>query len=431
MASPNSRVLGDTEAGEGSSDTPESNDDTRDSFVTEGTALEAQKTKSIAESLPLPQEILFVSVVCLAQFTTQAALGQTLAILHVIGDSFGLTNPGDLSWLIAGYSLTVGTFILISGRLGDTFGYKRMLIIGFAWFAVWSMIAGLAVYSNHVLFVFARVLQGIGPAITLTNGVALFGASYAPGPRKDMVFAMFGATAPGGSVVGSVFGSLFALGWWPWAFWSFSITMAIIAVVTVFVVPDPPLKSEVSQKSAREKIRDLDLPGATIGIISLVLINFAWNQAPIVGWDKPFVYVLLLIGILLIPIFFYVEIKVSPNPLIPFDALSTDVGFVLACIACGWGSFGIWVYYAWQFLEEIRDISPLLGSAQIAPVAISGAVASYLTGLLLSRIRPSAVMTIALMCFTTGIIIIMTAPAKQTYWAQFFVSCIVMPWYVS
>ena len=145
---------------------------------------------------------------------TQAALGQTLSILHVIGDSFGLTNPGDLSWLIAGYSLTVGTFILVAGRFGDMFGYKRMLLLGYCWFSFWSMVAGLSVYSNHVLFVFARVLQGIGPAFCLTNGLALLGAAYSPGQRKDMVFALFGATAPGGSMVGAAFAGLFSLAWW-------------------------------------------------------------------------------------------------------------------------------------------------------------------------------------------------------------------------
>jgi len=57
--------------------------------------------------------------------------------------------------------------------MGDLFGYKRMLLIGFSWFSLWSIIAGLAVYSNHVLFIFARVFQGIGPAIVLPNGLAV------------------------------------------------------------------------------------------------------------------------------------------------------------------------------------------------------------------------------------------------------------------
>ena len=153
----------------------------------DGKDLEIGRTKSIAETLPLSREILFVGVVVLAQFTTQVGLGQGLATLHVVGKSFGITDPAQLSWLIAGYSLTIGSFILISGRFGDMFGYKKLLLIGFSWFALWSLIAGLAVYSNHVLFVFARVLQGIGPAITLPNGLALLGATYAPGRRKDMV----------------------------------------------------------------------------------------------------------------------------------------------------------------------------------------------------------------------------------------------------
>ena len=108
-------------------------------------------------------------------------------ILQKADRSQQITDGAQLSWLVAGYSLTVGSFILISGRLGDMFGHKKLFVIGFAWFSLWSMIAGLAVYSNHVLFIFARVLQGIGPAITLPNGLALLGAAYAPGQRKNMV----------------------------------------------------------------------------------------------------------------------------------------------------------------------------------------------------------------------------------------------------
>ena len=54
---------------------------------------ELSKTQSIAEQLPLPREILFVSVVVLAQFTTQVGLGQVLSILHIIGRSFGVSEP--------------------------------------------------------------------------------------------------------------------------------------------------------------------------------------------------------------------------------------------------------------------------------------------------------------------------------------------------
>lgn len=383
--------------------------------------------RSIAETLPLGKEILFVGVICCAQLTTQAGLGQCLGILHIIGESYGLTNPGELSWLIAAYSLTVGTFILMAGRLGDVYGYKKMLIIGFSWFSVWSMVAGLAVYSNHVLFDFARVFQGIGPAIILPNGLAILGASYAPGRRKSMVFSLFAATAPGGSVVGSLFAALFSLAWWPWVFWSFAITLACIAVVGSYVIPDPPKKVS-KPTSIRESINELDITGGICGITALVLINFAWNQAGVMGWSKPYIYVCLILGILIIPLFFYIELRLATSPLIPFHALSSDVAFVLGCVACGWSCFGIWVFYIWQFFEVSREGSPLLASAWVSPVAISGATASVTTGFLLGRLRPAWVMSIALTAFMVGTILIATAPVDQLYWKQSFVCLIIIPW---
>ena len=386
-----------------------------------------ESTKSIAETLSPVREILFVGLICCAQFTTQVGLGQCLSILHVIGDSYGLSNPGELSWLIAAYSLTVGTFILLAGRLGDVYGYKIMLIIGFSWFSIWSMIAGLAVYSNHVLFDFARVFQGVGPAICLPNGLAILGASYAPGPRKAMVFAVFGATAPGGAIIGAVFAGLFSLAWWPWAFWSFAIVLACIAVIGSYVIPNPP-KKFAKAGTLRETVAELDLLGGLTGVTALILINFAWNQSGVVTWTKAYVYVCLILGAFFTAAFFFIELRVATSPLIPFGALSTDVAFVLACVACGWSCFGIWVYYLWQFFQQLRGASPLLAAAWASPVAISGAIASVTTGFLLGRLRPAWVMTIALTAFIVGTILIATAPVDQSYWAQSFVCTIVIPW---
>ena len=106
------------------------------------------------------REIDFVGVVCVAQLSTQISLGQTLNLVHIIGDHFHTTNPGTLSWFVAGYSLTVDSFILLFGRFGDYFGYKRLFIVGFCWFSVWSMVAGVSNYSSFILFTFARVFQG-------------------------------------------------------------------------------------------------------------------------------------------------------------------------------------------------------------------------------------------------------------------------------
>lgn len=175
----------------------------------------------------------------------------------------------------------------------------------------------------------------------LPNGLALFGASYAPGPRKNLAFALFGACAPIGSIIGSLFAGIFALAWWPWTFWSFAIALLGITIAAFWVVPDVPHKTK-PEKTLRGLAEQLDLLGGLVGVTGLVLFNFAWNQAGVVGWDRAYVIVTLILGVLIAPVFFYIEMHVAKSPLIPFAAFSSDVSFVCGAIACGWGTFGVW-----------------------------------------------------------------------------------------
>lgn len=354
-------------------------------------------------------------------------MGQVLSIVHVIGATWGLEDSPNLSWVLAGYSLTVGTFILFSGRLGDTFGYKTMFLLGLSWFSFWSMICGLAVYSSHILFIFARVLQGIGPALMLPNGLAILGATYPPGKKKAMVFAAFTSCAPTGSVIGSIFSGLFASTWWPWTFWCFSLVLAATVVLAYVVLPPMPPRVD-RPRTLRETLVMLDVPGAVMGVTGLVLFNFAWNQAPLVGWWKSYVDVTLVLGVLFIAGFFLIEVRYSRHPLVPFDALTTDVAFVLGAIACGWGSFGIWVWYSWQFQMVLQGASPLVASAQWVPVIVVGSSAAFVVALLLHRLGPPLVMTGALLAFAVGLTLMATCPVDQIYWGQVFVSFVVTPW---
>lgn len=72
---------------------------------------------SVFASTSTPHEIAFIVIVCLAQFLALAGLSQTVAPLPIIGNNFGITDPGTLSWYTAAFSLTVGTFILPAGML--------------------------------------------------------------------------------------------------------------------------------------------------------------------------------------------------------------------------------------------------------------------------------------------------------------------------
>jgi MFS family permease len=393
--------------------------------------IERQPSNASADSarpsrMSLPREILFVFMVCTAQFLTQACLAQSITPLHIIGDSFGISDPAYLSWMPAAYSLTVGTFILPSGRLGDLFGHRRIFIIGYLWLSLWSLIAGFSIYSGQILFDICRAFQGIGPALLLPNAIAILGRVYPPGRRKDMVFSIFGSTAPGGFLIGALFSALFGqLAWWPWAYFTTAIIAACLAGASLFSIPTiPVLQAGQTKTSLAQR---LDIFGILTGVPGLVLINFAWNQGPIFGWPTVYVYVLLIVGFLLMVAFFFIETSTS-CPLLPIHSLSRETGFVLGCIAAGWSAFGIWLYYLWQFMEVLRQETPLQATAYFVPCAISGLCAALVTGRLLSIISPGFVMLISMTAFTAGTVVLATAPVDRIYWAGIFISCIIMPW---
>ncbi|CAG8976822.1 hypothetical protein HYALB_00009086 [Hymenoscyphus albidus] len=371
-------------------------------------------------------EFGFVAVICMAQFMTQSGLAQVIAPLHLIGASFDAQVPGQLSWFPAAYSLTVGTFILPAGRLGDLYGHKRLVVTGFLWWALWSLIGGLSMYSGPTLLVFCRAMQGIGPALCLPNAVAILGRTYRPGVRKQMMFSAFGATAPTGFIVGAVFASLLAkYANWQWGFYINAIVCLLLAILSIFLIPTTP----PPRLNPSESVWNLtDALGGITGVSGLVLVNVAWNQAPLVGWSTPYTYVLLIIGIVVLGEFGYVELRVSKFPLVPFKDMAADSAFILACMALGWSGFSVWTYYFWQFLLELRHVSPLLASAQFSPVCISGLLAAVTTGYIIHRVPGSLLMGIALLAFSLGLILLATAPVDQTYWAQTFVSLLIMPW---
>ena len=229
-------------------------------------------------------EILLVIITCSSNIFTQASLGMTIPPLKVIGSGLGVSNPGGLSWFVAAYSLTVGTFILIAGRLGDMFGHKRLFIAGFFWYGLWSIIAGLSNYAHsEIFFDVCRAMQGIGPAVMVPNSLAILGRAYPPGRRKEMVFSIYGATAPNGFIIGAVFGSLLAQRVsWPWEFYIMGIACFVFGSVAIVVIPSAPQEDHAGSNLS------FDYLGAITGVAGLVMFNVAWNQAPTVGWDSPF-----------------------------------------------------------------------------------------------------------------------------------------------
>lgn len=96
-------------------------------------------------------------------------------------------NQASSTWPASAFSLTTASFLLIFGRLADMYGGYPLYVAGFAWLAVWSLIAGFS--TNDIMLNFCRALQGLGPAAFLPAGVMILGSIYRPGPRKNIVFS--------------------------------------------------------------------------------------------------------------------------------------------------------------------------------------------------------------------------------------------------
>ena len=190
------------------------------------------------------QEYLFIFSCMMSLLLNQAATPQTLTttIMNILSESFK-SEEGNQTWLMASFPLVSGSFILISGRIGDIYGLKKCLIGGYVVLVIWSIISGLTAYSHSdTFFIVSRAFQGLGVAFILPNVIGIVGNIYIPETfRKNIVISMIGACAPLGAAFGSTFAGLIGYedpSQWPWVFYAFGITSAIKLAISIYSIPN-------------------------------------------------------------------------------------------------------------------------------------------------------------------------------------------------
>ena len=102
--------------------------------------------------------------------------------------------PRVSTWPASAFALAIAACLLPFGRLVDIHGGHVVYRCGLLWFIVWSTICGFSV--NAEMLIACRAMQGLGPAAFLPAGISLIGGIYRPGPRKNIVFSLYGAFAP-------------------------------------------------------------------------------------------------------------------------------------------------------------------------------------------------------------------------------------------
>ncbi|RCK65895.1 hypothetical protein Cantr_01483 [Candida viswanathii] len=368
-------------------------------------------------------EIIVVALVCIAQLLTQAGITMSLSSMNIILQSFHSIDSTKQVWFMGSYALTVGTFILISGKLGDIFGLKLIFVIGWIWITIFSIITGISNYVSIEFFIISRALQGIGFALLLPCGMGILGRIYPNGKRKNFAFGCVGANGPIGAFIGAIMSAVISqLWWWPWNFWLLSIVSAVLVVVSWIFIP------AVNPRDTIDLFNKLDPWGCITGVAGLILFNFVWNQGPVQGWDSVYVIVLLIVAVLFIVAFFLVELFVAKYPLIPKSIFNIKIGMILACISCGWGSFGVWQYYYWNIILNLRHYTPIEAGLTYIPFFVLGVVASLFVSYAISHTKPSYIICFAILCFMVGDLMLAVTPIHQSFFRLTFGQMFILCW---
>jgi len=335
--------------------------------------------------------------------------------------SISLSVPSNAqTWPSSVFSLVTGAFLLPFGRLADMFGGYLVFNLGLAWFVIWSIIAGFS--QNYIMLIVCRALQGFGPAAFLPSGIMLLGSIYRPGPRKNLVFSLYGAFAPVGFFTGIFFAGIAAqFITWRWFFWIGSIILGIVALASYFCIPKPQKQGQDEKKEC--SVISMDWWGTMTVVPGLVLVVFALtdgSHAPD-GWATPYIPVTFVLGILLLAAFIYIEGWVALQPLLPSSMFSVKGMKPLAlALFFQYGTFGIFIFYASFYIEDVVGASPLLTAAWFTPMCVGGLVLSTVGGLVLHLLPGRVLLLISGTAFVLSALLFAILPLQFNYWAYIF-----------
>lgn len=294
--------------------------------------------------------------------------------LHRIQAEFGLSDPAR-NWVIAAYVIAFGGLMLLGGRLGDTFGRKRMFVTGVAGFTLASLGCGLAVDST--MLIAARVLQGASAAVAAPTAMALVATTYAPGKPRNQAFAAFAAMTGLGSVAGLVAGGLLTEVSWRAVF---LINIPVGAVLILGAL-------RCIRESQGER-RPLDVPGAVFGTLGCSAFAYAINEGPTAGWTSVVVLGGAVVAVSCLAAFIVVERRAA-NPLLPLRLFGNPnrVAAVLAIFLAG-GIVMVMAVYIALYLQDILRYSPTQSGLAVVPFAFGLGGAAAVASNLALRIQP-------------------------------------------
>lgn len=298
-------------------------------------------------------EVACVFSICMSQVITETFVSGFTVILPTLIQDLDIPQSSSV-WPATAFSLAIASTLLFFGRLGDMFGGYPLYVGGMIWLVLWSIVAGFS--TSPLMLDFCRALQGLGAAAYLSNGVLLMGSFYRPGPRKNLVFSIYGACAVVGFFVGIFFaGVVGQYTHWGWYFWIGALLAATTAVSSFFSIPS-------DSAMRRDNGIKMDWLGSGLIVSGLTLAVYAITDSSHSpqGWRTPYIPTLLVVGCLLLGAAVYVEGWVARLPLLPFDVFAVkSMKPLTVALLLNYGTLGIYLLYVTQYMEMFMGASPL------------------------------------------------------------------------
>jgi len=301
-------------------------------------------------------------------------------------------SASTLQWVVSGYVLGYGGFLLLGGRAADLLGRRRVFLAALAVFAVASALGGIA--NDGTLLVATRFIKGVAAAFTVPAGLSILTTTFPEGAARHKALGAYAAAAATGFSLGLVLGGLLSeLGWRYVFLVPAPITVAL--VLAGIKVLDADGESTLGH-------RHYDLLGALTVTGSMLALVYSVVEAPSRGWLDGRTVGGLALSAALLAAFVVVESR-SPHPLVRLGILrirtliSADIAAMLY-----FGSYLGFQFLATLYVQNVAGWSPINTALAFLPsgmfLPILGAQAERLIG----RFGTARLIGAALTAFAIG-----------------------------
>jgi EmrB/QacA subfamily drug resistance transporter len=295
-------------------------------------------------------------VLCGALFMDALDVSMIGVALPSIQADLGLSTS-SLQWVVSGYVLGYGGFLLLGGRAADLFGRRRMFLISLAVFLVASGLGGLTNDGN--LLIATRFIKGVSAAFTAPAGLSIITTTFAEGPARNKALSVYTATGATGFSLGLVVSGILTEVSWRWVL-LLPVPMAlVILLAAIRLVPDVGRVARAS--------RAFDLAGAFSLTAAMLLLVFTVVEAPDAGWASvrtlgSFAGVAALLGS-----FVAIELR-STSPLVRLGILRSAslvrANLGMMSLFAGWVGFQ---FIAVLYMQQLRGWSAIETGLAIFP----------------------------------------------------------------